>query len=212
MLALKLAVQPASPSQERPKSPEGPKGLDVPRPPSSAPAAERLEEVICFQIHGQELGVPIAAVKETLPAPPLCRLPLCPPFLAGLMNLRGDVVAVLDLGRLLELQPLQEGAPELRRVVLLRGSDRDGRGALCGLLVERLTAARRLRPGDVRPAPAGIAGATAACLRGVASIEGPVAGAAESRRSLLLLDLPRLLQSERLLPFRRGGASPGGAC
>jgi purine-binding chemotaxis protein CheW len=56
---------------------------------------------VCFELRGQELALPIADVRETLPIQPITRVVLTPPALAGVFSLRGDIVPVIDLGVLL---------------------------------------------------------------------------------------------------------------
>src|SRR5205085_1586047 len=74
------------------------------RPVSSPDAGERQ---VCFHLAGQEFGLPIDEVKETIEPRPITRIFLVPDFIAGLINLRGDVLAVLDLGRVLDCERLR---------------------------------------------------------------------------------------------------------
>jgi len=169
-------------------------------------------KLLCFHVAGQDFGVPIAAVKETLPERPLTRLGLVPSFVAGLINLRGEVVAVLDLGRLLDLDGTTAAAtgagsarrPATRNVVILRGNllpgVRDSRHAAnrpaAGLLVDRLDGVRDLAAADVKPPPATLAPEPASYLDGVAATGAPP-------RPLLLIAPERILGSDHLRPFRR---------
>src|SRR5688500_4391937 len=59
--------------------------------------------LVCFELRGQELALPIADVRETLPVQPITRVILTPPCLAGVFSLRGDIVPAVDLGILLGL-------------------------------------------------------------------------------------------------------------
>lgn len=162
------------------------------------------QKALCFLLRGQALALPVSAVKETLAARPLTRVPFAPPALAGLINLRGDVVAVLSLARILEgllgPGPGDDGAGRRgRHIVLLRGA---GSCARCGLLVDQLTATLRVTPNDIRPAPPTLPEAAAACVRGVTRIPGED-DQAGATRLLWLLDPERLLQAESLGPYRR---------
>ncbi|HUH04251.1 MAG TPA: chemotaxis protein CheW, partial [Kofleriaceae bacterium] len=67
----------------------------------SAGAAGDAAKLVCFFLAGQEYAAPITEVKETMLLRPITRVFLTPPWLAGIINLRGDVVAVIDLARLL---------------------------------------------------------------------------------------------------------------
>jgi purine-binding chemotaxis protein CheW len=161
-------------------------------------------KLLCFHVAGQDFALPIGSVKETLPERPLTRLFLVPPFVAGLINLRGEVVAVLDLAALLGLAGAKR---EARNIVVLRANllpnARDPRNAAnrpaAGLLVDRLDGVHDLPPGELQPPPPTLQAEPAAYLEGVAqnSIDGG------PPRPLLILAPERLLGAERLAPFRR---------
>jgi purine-binding chemotaxis protein CheW len=156
-------------------------------------AAGETVRCLCFYLHGQEYAADIAEVKETMAVRPITRVFLTPPHLAGIINLRGDVVAVLDLALRLGL-PAATITHESRIVVARHGS------LVAGLLVDRMAPLRTLRAGAVAAPPPTLPAETAACLRGVVTVEG---GAA-----VRLLDLGRLLESER--PDTPAGVSPHG--
>ena len=60
-----------------------------------APAAGRL---LLFAVRGRLYGCHIEAVREIIPFRPCTRLPGAPPYVCGLVNLRGTIVTILDLG------------------------------------------------------------------------------------------------------------------
>lgn len=150
--------------------------------------------------------MPIAAVKETIAERPLTRLFLVPPFVAGLINLRGEVVAVLDLAALLDLpRPADGGRRAARNIVILRASLLGGgRHAAdrpaAGLLVDTLDGVRELADAEVRPPPPTLAPEPAAYLDGVAT----AARDDGAPQPLLLLAPERVLGSPHLTPYRRG--------
>ncbi|HEY7955015.1 MAG TPA: chemotaxis protein CheW [Polyangia bacterium] len=161
-------------------------------------------KVICFTVAGQELAAPIRAVKETIRFRPLTRVFLTPPLVAGLINLRGEVVAVLDLAELLGLPSAgrRREDPDAAILILRATSTEGGRAgerAAAGLLVDALHGARDVPLGELRPAPATLDAEAAAYLRGVVTISDEHG----APRPLALLDPERVLDTERLRPFRR---------
>jgi purine-binding chemotaxis protein CheW len=152
------------------------------------PTAALAPKAICFWLSGQQLGVPIEHVKETIVLRPITHVFLTPRWIAGLINLRGDVVAVLDLAGLLGLP--QTGFTDETRIVITRSG-----GKTAGLLVDRLAEARSYERDKLEPAPATLGAEASELVAGVATQEGGV--------PLVLLDLERLLHSERLRPFSR---------
>src|SRR5687767_6609044 len=103
--------------------------------------------LVCFHVAGRQLGCPIQSVKETLALRPLTRVFLTPPWVAGIMNLRGDVVAVIDLAAFLGLgrTPLTAAT----RIVLARAGERSA-----GFLVDRLADPRAVDLAALEVVPA----------------------------------------------------------
>jgi chemotaxis signal transduction protein len=167
--------------------------------------ASQLDKLVCFELAGQAFGLPIRAVKETLPLRPLTRVCLVPPLIAGLMNLRGEVVAVLDLAQMVGLvHPRPRAGDPNAAVVILRTPDswggRGGGRAACGLLVDRLAGVRDV--GALSPPPPSVEAEAASYLRGVAAVAASAEGGATA---LAVLDPERVLGSERLKPYRKRG-------
>lgn len=115
--------------------------------------------LVCFELCGQELALPIDDVKETLPVPPITRVFLVPACLAGVFSLRGDIVPVVDLGVLLGLAPTQPGDDS--KIVVI-----DHTAGVVGVVVDRLRDLRTV-DGPLEPAPVHLAPDVANLLAGV---------------------------------------------
>jgi purine-binding chemotaxis protein CheW len=152
--------------------------------PASALALPTRKHV-CFVACGQEFAAPVEGVLETTPLRPLSRVFHAEPFVAGVMSLRGEIVAVLDLGLLVGFGPT-----DLATGIVLAQSGRKR----AGLLAERLSEVRELDPTKVGPVPQVISDEQAPFFRGVVSLaHGPV----------LLLDLDRVFADQRLRRYER---------
>jgi purine-binding chemotaxis protein CheW len=157
--------------------------------PSPRPAANRLR-LVCFTLHDQEYGVAIESVKETLAVRPITRMFLTPPWLAGIMNLRGDVVAVLDLARFLGMAAT--GAGDDSRIVVVR------RGALVvGILVDRMAEVRQIETAALAAPPPNLPAELAQVLRGIVAVDGG---------AVRVLDIASLFDSDRVRALERGGS------
>lgn len=82
----------------------------------SAPRGE-MHQLIVFKIGKEEFGVPIQQVKEIIRLTPITAVPRSPVFIEGVINLRGQIVAVVDLARRLQLKP-QPRCDNTRIIVL----------------------------------------------------------------------------------------------
>lgn len=153
----------------------------------AATSEARLRKVICFWLGRQQVAADIDHVKETIVLRPITRVFLMPRWLAGLINLRGDVVAVVDLAAFMGLPPTRLG--DETRIVIARVQ-----GKTAGLIVDRLAEAMFIDPEKLQPPPPGPGDGAELCA-GVVTLEG---GA-----PLALLDLTKLFDSERLRQFER---------
>ena len=67
--------------------------------------SEDTEEFVTFIINGQLFGIPVLMVQDVLSSYRINKIPLAPPEIAGLLNLRGRIVTAIDVRRRLGLQP-----------------------------------------------------------------------------------------------------------
>ncbi len=83
----------------------------------SAPASpEPVERLLLFRLGEEVFGLPVAAVREVVAMPErLTRLPLAPAFVAGVMNLRGRTIPVIDQRQRFEVTG---ESPARRRVII----------------------------------------------------------------------------------------------
>ena len=132
-------------------------------------------DVMLVRLAGASYAVPVAAVREIVRMPSITRVPGLPEFVAGLVNVRGRVLAVIDLRPLLRLD-----APRGGRLVILDGTGQNagataGR-AIVGLVVDAAENLVRLPSGGLEPLPPGVPHEASAVLDGMTVIDGaPVA-------------------------------------
>ncbi len=91
--------------------------------------------LLLFKINGERYGLDVADVVELMPYVVLQKLPKSPAYIAGLMNLRGRIVPVVDLSILLCDRPVKRLMSS--RIILIRPVKSETR--LVGLLAENVT-------------------------------------------------------------------------
>jgi purine-binding chemotaxis protein CheW len=134
---------------------------------------------LVFKLGEEEFGLPITVVDEVARAPArITRLPKTPAFLEGVVNLRGDVLPVVDQRRRFEMPPMEN--PAGRRLVVVR----TGR-LRAGLIVDSVSQVLRSAADRVEEAP-DLTGEAVRLVRGVINLE-------EAGRIVLLLDPEELL-------------------
>ncbi|MGC8462083.1 MAG: chemotaxis protein CheW [Acidimicrobiales bacterium] len=135
------------------------------------------ERKLCtFVIGGLHLGVDVEDVAEVLRQQPTTPVPLAPDEVAGLINLRGEIVTALDLRRRLGLEA---SGPSPRMNVVLKAGD----GAV-SLLVDQIGDVVMVSDDDFEPPPETVTGSTRELILGTFKLDG---------RLLLLLDTERFL-------------------
>jgi purine-binding chemotaxis protein CheW len=113
-------------------------------------------------IAGSRYGLPLESVQEVIAPRPLARVFHAPPLMAGVINLRGEVLPVLEPALLLGGSPI---ADLDGRVVVVREAGSGGRRA--GLRVTELLGLRELGEQGLSPVPSTLPPAVAALLLGV---------------------------------------------
>jgi purine-binding chemotaxis protein CheW len=116
--------------------------------------------LVCFELRGQELAIPIDDVRETVPVQPVTRVFLTPSCLAGVFSLRGEIVPAIDLGVLMGM-PRTEVGTDSKIVVIEHAS------GTAGVIVDGLKDLRTIEALD--PPPATLSTAVASLLMGVAA-------------------------------------------
>jgi purine-binding chemotaxis protein CheW len=117
-----------------------------------------------FSVAGHLFGVEVAAVQEVIRYQPMTRVPLAPAALAGLINLRGQVITAVDLRRRLGFP--DRAADELPMDVIVR--TRDG---LVSLLVDRIGDVVEVAEEAFEEPPETLQGITRELIRGAYKLD-----------------------------------------
>jgi purine-binding chemotaxis protein CheW len=158
-------------------------------------------QYVTFHIDDGIFAVPLAEVQEIIRMPPVVRMPLSPGSLEGLANLRGTVMSVTSLRRIFRYPDLVHD--EATRVVVIN------QGIPVGLVVDRMAAVVTAELDQIETVSAIEATVNTDLLRGMIK-------AADGRGMIMILDPPRLVDSEFGAAERRGDtlggadAAPGG--
>jgi len=70
---------------------------------------------LSFSLGSEEFAIPLLDVKEVIAMPEFTPIPCSPPHFLGIMNLRGQVISVLDLRTKLSIKPLN--SPETAVII-----------------------------------------------------------------------------------------------
>lgn len=108
---------------------------------------EQVLQLVTFTLGEEEYGIPILQVQEIIRPVAITVVPKAPPFIEGVINLRGQVVPVVNLRRRLGLPDL-EGLSEEARIIVV-----EVQGRTAGLLVDGVSEVFRLGVNQIEPPP-----------------------------------------------------------
>jgi purine-binding chemotaxis protein CheW len=121
------------------------------------------QQFCTFYLNDTHFGIPIQQVQEIIRHQPLTRVPLADSDVCGLMNLRGQIITVINLKRRLDIpsQPTKpQSDPDLYNVVISASND------VVSLQIDQLDDILDLSDDDFEPPPATLKGSLRQYLQG----------------------------------------------
>jgi len=163
-----------------------------------APPAERKQQYLAFGLGGDAFAMEIVSVKEVIQYGELTEVPLMPPFIRGVINLRGSMVPVIDLS-----VRLGRALTEIARrscVVILEVPRAEG-AVVVGVIVENVSEVLELAASDIDPAPSFGGESHSEFLKGVGRV---------GERFVMLLDVKHVLSLDELSVLAMDPVGEGG--
>ncbi len=120
------------------------------RPATALEVVGEPSQFLTFHVGGERFAIGILDVKEIIEVAAMTRVPMTPEFIRGVINLRGNVVAVVDLA-----SRLGRGTSDLSKrscIVLVEIEAGDERQTI-GMLVDEVNEILEIPLRDMQPAP-----------------------------------------------------------
>jgi purine-binding chemotaxis protein CheW len=112
------------------------------QPPEQAASGAGWLSVVEFRLAYENYAVEARYVREVCPLKDLRPLPGTPPFVLGLINVRGQILSVVDIKKFFDLP--EKGLTDLYRVLILKSSQME-----IGILADAVLSMRSIAPGDL---------------------------------------------------------------
>jgi purine-binding chemotaxis protein CheW len=145
------------------------------------------DQIISFKVGDEEYGLEILSVKEVIRIREITKLPKAPDFVRGVINLRGDVIPIIDLRAKFGL-PVRQYS-DMTRVIVVEVDDK-----LMGMVVDGVSHVIRIRDDQIVPPPTLVGGISADYIRGVGKLE---------EQLIVLLNIGKILTSEEKIELER---------
>jgi purine-binding chemotaxis protein CheW len=161
--------------------------------PGSAPETR---QYLTFSLAGEPFAVGTLSVKEIIEYGQLTGVPMMPPSIRGVINLRGAVVPVIDLGA--RFGGRQTEVSRRTCIVILEVNHADEQQVI-GVLVDAVNEVLEIAPADIEPPPAFGAHIRTDFIQGMGKVGG---------RFVILLDIGRVLSVGELAALAQASESP----
>ncbi len=135
-------------------------GLDGPAP---TVALRDMLELLGFWVADEEYALPIVDIQEIIKVPLITELPRAHPVVLGIISLRGTIVPVVDLRRVLKLE--ERAVTRQARILVVRAEEDP-----VGLLVDRVTSVVRFEADKIEATPRTMQRQTSELVRGVGRV------------------------------------------
>ncbi len=147
--------------------------------PSGENEAERIE-VLEFLLAHETYAVESRYVREVAPLENLTPLPCTPAFVLGIVNLRGEILSVIDIKKFFELP--EKGLTDLNKVIVLQSGN-----MVFGILADAISGVRRIAVTDIQLSLPTLTGVREEYLKGV------------TPGRLVILDAEKLLTDQSIV-------------
>ncbi len=145
-------------------------------------------QLVVFDLAAELYGVDIGDVREIIRMQTVTRVPGAPPYVEGVINLRGQVIPVIDLRKRLKLT-VSEQTNESRIVWLtIDGQD-------VGVIVDAVTEVLRIPLSSIEPTSSMVTATDTDYLRGIAKLENKLIILLDLGKVLAMLDSEKIISS-----------------
>lgn len=146
----------------------------------AAPQAVGSLEVVEFQIGQEQYGIETRYIREVYPLKDFTQVPGVPSFVFGLINVRGQIISVIDIRKFFEMP--EKGLSDLNRVIIIHDEHME-----FGILADAILRVRAVPLEELQPSLPTLTGIREEFLKGV------------TRERLVVLDAEKLLTDKNVI-------------
>ncbi len=145
-----------------------------------ADTADATIEVIEFFLAHERYAIASEYVREVHPLEEFTPLPCTPAFVLGIVNVRGEILSIIDIKKFFDLP--EKGLTDLNKLIVLESG-----GMVFGIVADAISGVRRILRADIQPSLPTLTGIRENYLLGVTA------------ERVVILDAEKLLSDEKLI-------------
>jgi len=150
---------------------------------------ESLLQLVCFKVDNELFGLEILKIQEIIRLPDITRLPKAPAFIKGVINLRGNIIPVVDLREKLGLA--ERKTSKMTRAIVVENEHKK-----IAVIVDEVANVLRVKGGAVSSAPAFVSKVAEEYIDGVVEYE---------QQLVIILRIDKILSSEDIISIEKAG-------
>jgi purine-binding chemotaxis protein CheW len=137
-------------------------------------------EIVVFSLASETYGIEISYIREVYPLKDYSTLPGTPPFVLGIVNIRGQIISIIDLKKLFNLP--EKGLGELNKVIIIHNERME-----FGIMADIIEGTQSVPPEDILATPLTLTGIGEKYLKGV------------TREHIIILEAENILNDEKII-------------
>ncbi len=146
---------------------------------------DNYSKYVCFELNEQKYGIEIEYVLEVISVPEITPVVHTPEFIKGVINLRGEIIAIIDLKVFFLLKKTE--ICDKSKIVVVSFEDKN-----CGIIVDAVSQLKNIESISSESIPVTISGKIANFLKGVVQADG---------KPLIIFNLANIMNSEEIRRF-----------
>jgi purine-binding chemotaxis protein CheW len=156
-------------------------------------AAEMVKQYLTFRIGHEHYGLELSQTREIIEYSGITEVPLMPNFLRGVINLRGEVVPVIDLAVRLGRKPIEV---QKRTCIIVVELNNNEQNHVLGLLADAVSEVIEMDEDNIEDAPSFGANIRAEFIQGIAKREDQFVVLLDANNTLSIRELAHLVEAE----------------
>ena len=149
-------------------------------------SVDEQDQHLTFDLSGEELAVPVLNIREIIRYGKLTRMPMVPEFIEGVINLRGNVVPVINLSSKFGLK---KNDADKRTCIIIMEVEMNGDNVIMGVVVDKVLQVIAIPDANIEPSPTLGANIQTNFIKGMARIEDGF---------IVILNISRVLSAEEI--------------
>lgn len=167
--------------------------MNQPNRQKKTQAVEVIKQYLTFRIGNENYGLELSQTREIIEYSGITEVPLMPNFLRGVINLRGEVVPVIDLAVRLGRKPIEV---QKRTCIIVVELENNEQNHVLGLLADSVSEVIDMNDDNIEDAPSFGANIRADFIQGIAKRDDEFVVLLDANNALSIRELAHLVEAQ----------------